>query len=353
MSRINEGPFGLNWITRQRDFKKTSLGRSFLNRPLGFVDIGSSGGIHPLAKPAASLIHALCFEPDQEGARCLRAAYEKNKVFSKLSVHEAAVASRRGQREFYLTKSRVNSSLLKPEEQLIRRYQAHGFSITGTLRVETQSLDDIIFRSMKGTGFRGEFLKIDCQGNEYEVLQGGSRVLDEHCMALLCEVELTRMYQDQKLFSDVDMFLRKKNFYLYGLFPHYICARKMDRRQGDGQERILWADALYFKDPLEKKSPSAKPRDINVLILAGLLTGYYDFVLELIDHSLGRKPDAAYLRALVRTMSHREKAWLVNDFKTCLRNSRLVPKKMFVAARKFMDRHRGNTDLDFLKEDIS
>lgn len=41
----------LNRITGDSLFQATWLGEEFLCRPVGFVDVGSAGGVHPMALP--------------------------------------------------------------------------------------------------------------------------------------------------------------------------------------------------------------------------------------------------------------------------------------------------------------
>ena len=61
----------LNSLAQSPHLAGTRLWQRFRGEPLGLIDVGSLGGVHPVAEPAASLIQALCFEPDEEAFRAL------------------------------------------------------------------------------------------------------------------------------------------------------------------------------------------------------------------------------------------------------------------------------------------
>ena len=339
----------LNSISNNRDFQDSCLYESFREKPLGFVDIGSSGGVHPLILPVASLTHCTCFEPDKTSYQALIDKYSEGNLFAGMTILNMAVAGNKGTRDLFITKSQVNSSLLKPDDQLASRYNVHGFRIENIMPLETDNLDSLLDGAYKEDR-QGEFIKLDCQGAEYEILQGATRTLDEHCMSLICEVEFFPMYQNQKTFSEVDLFLRGKGFVLYGLYPNYISAKKLNRRKFETEERIVWADALYFKDPLDAVNRDRKygTREIHVLLITTILAKYYDFALEIL-HACGfNKEDQERIGRLIFFLAERDKNNLEGDLLMLIDEVERRREDCYILAKKFVDRHKSNNSVDFI-----
>jgi FkbM family methyltransferase len=341
----------LNVLSDNELFKKTELGNAFRKAPLGFIDAGAAGGVHPLVMPAAALVHCTCFEPDPDAhAKLLRHA-EANGLFAKLSLSDRALGEKAGEATLYLTESPVNSSLLRPSRMLVDRYGTKGFALAKEIHVQTASLDDIVSAGAAEGDRAGEFIKLDCQGAEYDILQGGTRTLEEQCVALWCEVEFFPMYEKQKTFSELDLFLRDKGFLLYGLYPNYISAKKLDRRASDTEERIIWADALYFKDPLAEanRKRSFSEREIQALLLTAILTGFNDYALELVAAYYPAGEENTNLVRLINDWAAVRQEDFMTDWRGLLADCRRAPQNAYLLARRFVDRHASNSNIDFIK----
>jgi hypothetical protein len=130
-------------------------------------------------------------------------------------------------------------------------------------------------------------MKIDTQGTEYEILQGARRTLAERTSALFIEVEFCQIYDRQKLFSDLELSLREAGFAFFGFHSTHERSRKMlDKKRFLGRERLLHADAIFFKDPLESRQSAMAPRHRHVVFACALLSGFFDFALELVEAGL-------------------------------------------------------------------
>jgi FkbM family methyltransferase len=331
----------LNTISENPYFRNSSLYHSFRKNPFGFIDIGAAGGVHPLVMPVASLTHCICFEPDEEAYEELLRKYNEHNPFSKISVLRTAVGARSGKAKLYITQSAVNTSLLEPREELLTRYGKSGFQIKQV----------ILFGMRKPSECLGELIKMDCQGAEYPILKGAERTLQQ-CVALLCEVMFFPMYKGQKIFSDIDLFLRSKGFQLYGLYPNYISAKKLDRTKYDTEERIVWADALYFRDPFGKGTGSKKwaRRNVEALLLSALLLHFYDFALEIADGYFGENQvDRDALRNLTRSLAEERKKALEAETDALSNGLRESPEKAYLLAKKFIDKNKSNNSLDYIK----
>lgn len=340
----------LNSISRNSYFIKTSLYKSFQKSAFGFIDAGTADSIHSLILPVASLAHCVCFEADEDKSLALLQKYTKEKIFSKIDILNVALGGGRKKEKLYFTKSPVNTSIFKPAEELILRYNASGFKVTRVGRIKTESLDSIVLGLKKTGVMPAEFIKLDCQAAEFDILTGASRILNSGCVALLLEVEFFEMYRNQKTFSDIDNFLKKKGFQLYGIYPNYISAKKLDRRVYDSEERIMWADVLYFKDPLSSSNKLARfsKRNLDAVLLSAILTHFYDFALEITGRYYRTGADAKYLKKLIFSLAEKQKKNLEEDIIPFVNELRKAPKRGYLLAKKFIDRHKSNNNVNFL-----
>lgn len=63
-----------------------------------------------------------------------------------------------------------------------------------------------------------DFLSIDAQGAELDIINGASQVLSDTIIGVLCEVEFSEIYANQPLFCDIQSRLRKENFRLCQIY---------------------------------------------------------------------------------------------------------------------------------------
>ncbi len=236
----------------------------FSDQPLGFVDIGARGGVHPLVEPIASWVSVLGFEPDAAAAKD-----------AKMDCFRMALSNRKGAAILYRCAASTNDSLLPINQQFVDRYNMIKFQQVGQEEVETETLD----RVLSVLPEQGEFLKLDTQGTEYEILSGAVRTLHEHTAAIYCEVEFAEIYKNQHLFGDIQTFLRGHYFSFIG----FDNMSYRSRTPWKGRERLLHADALFIKDPIEH---ALTPRQNAVAAMACMLCGYDDFAKEIIDECL-------------------------------------------------------------------
>lgn len=102
-------------------------------------------------------------------------------------------------------------------------------------------LDDVL----KGTGFEApDFIKIDTQGYELEILKGGSNTLKSAQFVLL-EVSLLNIYVDCPLVNETIAFMKDRGFVLYD-----ICS--LLRRPYD--KALNQCDLLFIKEDAPLRS---------------------------------------------------------------------------------------------------
>ncbi len=147
--------------------------------------------------------------------------------FTNVDYKIVAAGSHTGTGSIFLDKSQGNkgqsSSLLKPKGHL-KRYPRIKFD--SPVEVQARPLDEI----MEGEDFN--FLNIDVQGYELEVLKGAKKCL-ENVYYVIVEVNRSELYQDCPMIGDIDDFLSGFGFSRVETEWRY--------------DRENWGDALYIR----------------------------------------------------------------------------------------------------------
>jgi FkbM family methyltransferase len=171
---------------------------------------------------------------------------------------------------FHVTQFDPASSLFDPNTEFLSQFQDLPImcKTVETIEVQTTRLDDIA-----EIGFC-DFLKIDVQGGELDVLKGAERVLDK-IITIHCEVEFAAVYRDQPLFSEIDTHLRTAGFELINLInAGYNRYQALPGHVASGS-RLLWAEAIYCKLPLLLKRQGAE-KLLKAAYIAHVNYGMYD-----------------------------------------------------------------------------
>jgi FkbM family methyltransferase len=231
--------------------------------PVRVVDVGAMwlGAEH---EPCAALMKAgvartVGFEP--VGAECdkLNAMGRTGRTYLPYFVGDGS------ERTFYLTNTGATSSLYEPNTRLLKRF-THLEELTRTVetsRVRTHRLDDI--PEVGGA----DYLKLDVQGAELDVLRGAERLLGS-TLIVETEVEFVPMYVDQPLFADVDRHLRARGFAFHtflGMAGRTFAPLVTNGNQAAMLRQHLWSNALYVRDFLA----FATLEPARLLTLAALL----------------------------------------------------------------------------------
>jgi hypothetical protein len=141
------------------------------------------------------------------------------------------------------------SSLYEPNTRLLAYFQhlEEPCRVVERREVNTVALDEV------EQARDADYLKLDVQGAEADVLRGASRVLAE-AVVVHTEVEFVPLYRDQPLFGDIDALLRAHGFLFHTFggfgtraFRPLIINQDLNR----GLNQYLWSEAVYVKSFLE------------------------------------------------------------------------------------------------------
>jgi protein O-GlcNAc transferase len=114
-----------------------------------------------------------------------------------------------------------------------------------------------------------DFVKIDVQGAELAVFQGGEKVL-RNAMLVQTEVEFVELYENQPLFADVDRLLRSHGYQFHtfnGFGGRTFKPLIANDNINQPVRQLLWSDAIYVKDWLRfDMQPLDKLKKLAVLL---------------------------------------------------------------------------------------
>ena len=224
----------LKKATHKRLFFFKNIHNSILkNAKITFVDIGAAIQIIPRWKKIdRKNLNYILFEPNKSEVKLL----QLNKIhYDNYRIYVSALGAKKKNLQLNVTKGSYQSSVLKPNFNFINQFpNSDRFTITKKIKIKTRLLDSFKIKN-------ADFIKIDAQGYNYEVLKGSSKTLDS-TLGLEIEVEFVDMYSKQKLFGDIDKILTKKNF----LFIDFLSLQKWKRNERDGGQ-CVFGNVLYLK----------------------------------------------------------------------------------------------------------
>lgn len=166
------------------------------------VDVGATGF------PASSYgykksqnTEVYLFEPHPDFYKILKNKFENDKT---ITLYDIALSDQKGTSNFYLTQKGNCSSLRQPNQEVLK--DRKDITQYKKIEVKTDTMDNVL-----GHLLHIDYLKLDAQGSEYEILLGATEVLKK-TKYVKCEVEFTEWYKGQKLAKDVVDLLESRGF---------------------------------------------------------------------------------------------------------------------------------------------
>lgn len=234
---------------------------------LTLVDVGAAGDIEPRWRRIAPLINYVGFEPDKRSFMQLK---DKRTDCADYKIHNAAVWSSNGVLDYNLCKGWQVSSHYKPNVELVSLFpNSERFDVEKSLKIPTYQLDEIVDGDV-------DFLKIDTQGGELEILKGGTELLDS-AIGFELEVSFASLYLDQPLFHHLAEFALDRGFE----FIDFVSLRRWERQDNQsGRGQMIFGDGLFLRTPeaIAKLATSNPDKIRKYIVICGLYNR-----LDLID----------------------------------------------------------------------
>ncbi len=194
-----------------------------------------------------------------------------------------------GAATLYETTYAPSSSLFEPDEALANEFQALAeyHKVRTVHSVQTKRLDDLNLPP-------ADFLKVDVQGAELDVMKSGELALAS-CLAIHTEVEFVPLYKNQPLYGDVDAYLRGRGFLLHTLdtisgrcFKPYM----LEDPYGSLRQ-LLWGDAVFVRD-IRRIGQMSVPELKKLAVIVHNFYASYDLCLRILielDQRVGAGSD--------------------------------------------------------------
>ncbi len=217
--------------------------------------VGGRSGSRSFPQIAAleKYLFSIIYEADES---CVNQILNRNKgLASKLMVLPYCLADSCSRRELHINYDPYTSSLYQFNSKYKDYYYLNNdhdyvvkdtFETESTITLETRTLDSVLARDSNVPS--PDFLSIDVQGAELDVLRGATSSIKDSVIGIVTEVEFHKLYSGQPLFGDISEYLADRGF-LFAKFVYqgsYSPFRAPIGMRADGFN--LFSDALFLMD---------------------------------------------------------------------------------------------------------
>jgi FkbM family methyltransferase len=258
---------------------------------------GRGGGIGPMEClfHLKDQLHLTTFEADIEGNGDTSWVGEFEnwgaEMGIRVSIVQKCLYNHIGRKKFHINVMPDCSSLLSisPDAQKYQRLECGGqcrlpwvqiCQPTHTIELEVTTLDEL---QAKQNLAMPDFLSLDVQGAEYEILEGASKCLYGDVLGVITEVEFRELYEGQKLFADQNNLLKKHHFDLFELYSieHWYSGPII------GKGALVVAEALFLRDYryyIDKNTTSELLCNLSKLAMIARCFDRGSYAYEILDY---------------------------------------------------------------------
>lgn len=248
------------------------------------LDLGARGGVDQDLVGLAPAVVAIGFEPDPDEAERLQRSGKG--PWLELRILPFAIGGKTGLTTLYIPGNGEGASLLSHNKALIAEF-GH-VVLHETIRqipVSAITLDDLAAESQID---RIDYLKIDIEGAELDVLRAGTSLLST-CKVIKVECSFLEQRVGQPLAADVIAYLSANGFDLIDILDlhrwrrrplpshPYVIAFDMPYSRG----RVAQADFVFAR----RADSDSGPWDISAEVIVLAAMGYIDHAITLVRQS--------------------------------------------------------------------
>ena len=266
-----------------------------------YLDVGARGDIaEPWNEFAPNALKVIGFEPDPVEAERLSTRFP-NRTYLPF-----ALWRNEEDRPLFLNEWASTSSLLPPNDPILQQFSEQHWNGRKPIRevqVRCAPIDLIL-----NVGDVPDFIKLDTQGAEFEILRGAENLLSQAAPIILAETWCEEVYRGVSMTHEVMAYLYQ---FGYRLFDIGVAAawryRGLERFRC--KRRLIGLDVLFVKDA-SYLTNLAKEQLIKLIGLVELF-GFRDYAMHLVNQlrsQLGEK-DAMLIENSLRANERGESSF--------------------------------------------
>jgi len=208
------------------------------------IDAGGRYGLHPTWKSFSGELAYYLFEPDLSECERLLSKYANRA--DEIYILNLALDKGDGLLEIDVFKNRAMSSsaVRNPISSLFKDERLREVHIIDRIKVQSRSIDSFSVENM----LEVDFLKLDTEGSEYDILLGARNQISKNVIGVRVEVSFDHIFEGKPLFGAISEFLLNENFFLLNLDYNGRGDYQNEFVNLDGRYGILTAsDAVFLR----------------------------------------------------------------------------------------------------------
>ena len=237
------------------------------------VDAGARYGLHPSWRDARDLCEFHLFEPEPTEANRLKIRYQND---PNISVHAKALSAKSEIRRLTVRSHLGLSNLDTFDMDLSMMHPDFKSSAMETSKVDVDAVSIDEFFS----DARVDFLKLDAEGSDFEILVGSKHKLAASVLGIRVNVDFIKHTSASGTFSEIDIWLTASGFSLQNIEIDTRVAKRQGRFPLSTKSgSLLGGDAIWTRSPNDVYSKNTN--EINVIYALFLyLNGLEDIGLQ-------------------------------------------------------------------------
>ena len=257
------------------DKNLSSFPKTSLIKKLSLLDVGARFGVgYPWNNAKMENLNVILVEPDPEEVELLSQHH-------KGDILPYTLWSKETELMLNINKNPGTSSVLESNMPFLSQFDgSQRYELKHQIRTRTRTIDNL---HNSGELADVDFMKMDVQGAEVEIMKGGVNFLKNNLVGLESEVLFTHLYHNQPLFSDIEVFVRQElGLELWDIRKTYW-KYSQTRYKNPTKGRLIFGDALFLRPfltldtwLLSMDSDKAKSK-LHMLITVTLAYGYLDY----------------------------------------------------------------------------
>ena len=179
------------------------------------------------------MLYVITFDPDPRSFT--------PKTNGKFENFPIGLWSKKDLKKLYLTKFPQASTLFELNEKNLSSYL--NFPCHKNIGQENLKVDAMV--NILGKNIYPDFIKIDAEGSDLEILKGAEKYLSTSCLGVQVEVSFINRHINAPYFSDIDQYLRKREFILMNIETEKWI-RKNNIFGCISNPQLIWGNAVYM-----------------------------------------------------------------------------------------------------------